>query len=192
MKLRKKKSPFKINIYENFQVKNYFYLFYYFFCDVFFFLVCEKKRQKLMHFQRLFIFSILLSFGLCQSASVEELLAAGQCEPFDDSPIACQAVMVDAWSSVWTVPSYGLTQEYFVAQMNMVDPQLGMSPIDLVNVLPSDCAFQYLKMICPTFLHPCTSTNSSQLIPSLPPAIPHSVCRSVCEVCYLFFILFLC
>ena len=139
-----------------------------------------------------FVFLIFFSHLVqCQAVSVDELLASGQCEPFDDFPISCQSVMVAEWSSVWTAPAYGLTQEYFIAQMNIVDPQLGMNPLDLVNIFPEDCAFQYLKMICPTYLRPCTSVSPNPLIPNLPPAIPHSVCRSVCEVYFFFIFIFI-
>lgn len=134
-----------------------------------------------------FLLLFLVSPGDAQNT--DDLLAAGQCEEFDGQPAGCRAVMVGAWSSVWTVPSYGLTQEYWVAQMEALDPDLQISSIDLVNIMPFDCAVQYLKLICPTYLRPCTVPGNSSLI-DLPPAIPLSVCRSVCQVCFV--LLFCC
>ena len=121
---------------------------------------------------------LLFLLPLVFSQSIEDLLLLGTCEPFDSQPSACIEVMVGSWSSVWTVPGYGLTQEYWAAQMNLGSP---ISPIDSTHLYPSECANHYLKLVCPTFFQPCTTVDND-LIPFS--AIPHSPCRSVCLVCY--------
>ena len=133
-----------------------------------------------------FILLLLFPFSLAQTS--EEILLAGSCEPFDGQPELCRGVMVGSWSDVWVVNGYGLTQEYWTAQMNVISEGSGLSPLDTVHTLPATCAIQYAKMICPTFFRPC----SSQILPGMtdPIGIPHSVCRSVCLVCFFFFFFF--
>lgn len=126
------------------------------------------------------ILFLLLSGCFVHAQTFEEILQAGVCEPFDQEPIGCQGVLVGPWSSVWTAPVYGLTQEYFHALMNIPSPPNNIAPIDLVNGLPVECAAQYLKMICPAYFRPCTTTSNQSVIPY--PVLPHPVCRSVCEV----------
>ena len=127
---------------------------------------------------------LCLPFAFAQISSFQDLLMLGTCEEFDNQPVACQAVMVGPWSQVWTVPAYGLTQEYWQAQMNTLQNTTGngppLPPIDLPQIYPLDCATQYLKLICPTFFRPCSTPDPNSGIPF--PAIPHPVCRSVCEV----------
>jgi hypothetical protein len=124
-------------------------------------------------------FTLLISSTYSQN--LQDILNAGECEPFDQQPLACQGILVGPWSSIWTAPSYGLSQEYFHALMNVPTPPYNIAPIDLVNGLPVECATLYLKLICPSYFRPCSVVPNSSIIPYS--TLPHPVCRSVCEVC---------
>lgn len=143
------------------------------------------SREEMRKGSNLSVLIVMVLLVLpCKSQDIPEmdsLLRLSVCEPFANQPQACRGVMVGAWSSVWTVPAFGLTQEYWVAQLNAPSPGgLGLPVIDLVQLYPRDCALQYLKLICPTLLRPCSVPDPSSEI--LYPAIPHPVCASVCEV----------
>lgn len=118
------------------------------------------------------------------TVNLESLLEAGKCEEFEQSPLMCQYALVGVWKNVWTVPSMGLTQEYWQAQMHgaaQSSNKTFVSYLDVISSLPYDgCAQAYARLICPTFFPPCipnpdpTSSNTTAVLP-LP------VCRSVCE-----------
>ena len=132
-----------------------------------------------------FVFSVLTlilmftrSSVLTQSPTFEELLASSKCEPFDQQPVSCVDFM--GTGEVWTVPSYGLTQEYFNGKMFeflFKDNTSGITILEITNIMPYDCATAYLRLICPTFFQPCTS--DSDVLEGV--SIPHPVCRSVCD-----------
>src|SRR3989338_5190663 len=98
---------------------------------------------------RLIIILLCLPFETyySQQTTLDDLILMGQCESFDAAPQACSGIMKGSWANVWTVPSAGLTQEYWHARMNDLNPTYQMSLIDLVTILPQSCALQYLKMI---------------------------------------------
>ena len=127
---------------------------------------------------------ILPSYPTRVAAQVDfnDLLASGVCEEFAQQPLACQGVLVDDWVSIWTVPTFGLTQEYWHAQMwsaiQLPGSSLSLSPLDIPKIYPADCATRYLQLICPSFFRPCTTLPDGS--PFL--AMPRPVCRSVCLV----------
>ena len=135
-----------------------------------------------MRFSVFLALTLILTFGrslvLTQSPTFEELLDASQCEPFDQQPSSC-VDFIDT-GDVWTVPSYGLTQEYFNGQMFeflFKGNTSGITLLEITNIMPYECATAYLRLICPTFFQSCTSDPDVLEGTS----IPHPVCRSVCD-----------
>ena len=121
--------------------------------------------------------SAFFSFSLAQppstltSLNFTDVLLRGVCEPFDHFPQHCTGVMVKDWSQVWVAPSFGLTQEFWVGMM--------YPSLDIVPLLSSGCARQYLKFTCAIHLRPCNLTylHEGRVLPA-----PQPICRSVCEV----------
>ena len=109
----------------------------------------------------------------------DELLAAGVCEEFADVPMACRFLLSGV--SVWTAPSFGLTQETWTAAMYTPPANSSQGVLDFLPAMPYECATAYLSLMCPTFFRPC-----SPFAPA-----PLSMCQSECiatnEACRLFF-----
>ncbi|MDP2434940.1 MAG: hypothetical protein Q8P67_04300 [archaeon] len=96
---------------------------------------------------------------LCFLVGVQSapLPTTGVCLPFDSQPQACQFILNNA--SVWTLPSYGLTQEFWESLMVTPNPNTSFSVLGSVPAMPFDCATAYLGLMCPTFFRPCSSTG---------------------------------
>ena len=117
-----------------------------------------------------------------RATSQTDLLSLGQCEPFDDYPSICSAFLSSGpFSQVWTAPALGLTQEFFAAQGYQpvsLSPTQATSPFQLSSSMPYACAYNYLALMCPTFLRPCAADFPVSLTETA--NIPLNLCRSGC------------
>ena len=133
---------------------------------------------------------ILITIVAClavgaNAVTTAQLLAAGKCQPFDGQPRSCASFMVGSWSQVWTVPAYGVTQEYLEAQLFAILTRTStggvITKLELTNIMPFDCAVNYLKLACSAAFKPCTETPLEAQQAGAPPAIPHSLCQEACD-----------
>lgn len=132
-----------------------------------------------------FLIQVLILCGYQSRAfgqTTLELLQAGVCESFEQVPSACQGVLNSPMlSSVWTAPTYGITQEVLgskiVAVITDSEGQPQATVLDLVATMPYDCGFHYLKLICPTYFRTCVVSN----IDGVSLSVPVTPCRSVCN-----------
>jgi len=99
----------------------------------------------------------ILLFCFLVGVQSAPLPTTGVCLPFDSQPQACQFILNNA--SVWTLPSSGLTQEFWESLMVTPNPNTSFSVLGSVPAMPFDCATAYLGLMCPTFFRPCSSTG---------------------------------
>ena len=99
-----------------------------------------------------FISLILLLFFII-SISFADVVTEGKCEPFDSIPLACQ--FVSSNYLIWTSNNYGLTQEYWTGLMYSSMGNSSTSILDILPVLPYDCANLYLSLFCSSLFRPC-------------------------------------
>src|SRR3989338_985138 len=119
------------------------------------------------------IFFFVLPRFIAANPSLDNILAAGKCEAFDDVPEACQFILNQ--SLIWTVPAYGLSQEYWTASMYTPPDNSTQGVLDPLPAMPYECATAYLSLMCPTFFRPCLPPG-----PGIPHPLPASMCQSEC------------
>ena len=99
------------------------------------------------------LINFLLFYFFFLSFSNADVITEGRCELFDSVPLACQ--FVSSNRLIWTSNNYGLSQEYWTGLMYTPVGNASTSILDVLPVLPYDCANLYLSLFCSTIFRPC-------------------------------------